>query len=128
MRLGLERLNRNPRPGLQALIERAGLRAGELSTHQIVFMLGPRINAAGRMGDARVAVELLIARSTEEASQLADRSRQRRELDAGRRGVHRARLSGAGSLSAPLASGGDRDRGLPPCGALLSAHGDADGC
>jgi len=85
MRLGLERLNRNPRPGLQALIERAGLRAGELSTHQIVFMLGPRINAAGRMGDARVAVELLIARSTEEASQLAELleqlNRQRRELD-----------------------------------------------
>ncbi|MCS7154453.1 MAG: single-stranded-DNA-specific exonuclease RecJ [Bacteroidota bacterium] len=85
MRLGLEQLNAAPRPGLRALIERAGLRLGELTTQQIVYVIGPRINAAGRMGDAEVAVKLLIARSPQEAAPLAELleglNRQRRELD-----------------------------------------------
>lgn len=57
---GLKKLNENPLPGLKALIEVSGLRK-EVTVTDIVFGLGPRINAAGRMDDARHAVHLLIS-------------------------------------------------------------------
>lgn len=61
MREGLKMLNSVPRPGLKALIELINIPARTLTTNKIVFSIGPRINAAGRLGDARTAVELLIA-------------------------------------------------------------------
>ena len=57
---GLQRLNSNPCTGVKALMELAG-KATNYSISDIVFLLGPRINAAGRIDDARHAVELLIA-------------------------------------------------------------------
>jgi single-stranded-DNA-specific exonuclease len=71
MREGLHRLNAQPRAGLQALLEVIHLKQGTIDTSNIVFSLGPRINAAGRMGDASLAVELLIADSQEEAQAYA---------------------------------------------------------
>ena len=67
---GLEKLNSNPRPGLKALIDVAGLR-GKVTISGIVFGIGPRINAAGRMTHAGLAVELLISDSYKKAEHTA---------------------------------------------------------
>jgi single-stranded-DNA-specific exonuclease len=84
-KIGLELINRNPRPGIRALIESSGTELGSISTGQIVFILAPRINAVGRMGDASRAVELLTsedpARAMEMAQVLEDENRTRRKID-----------------------------------------------
>lgn len=81
---GLQKLNSNPLPGLKALIELSGNK-NELDISGVVFTLGPRINAAGRVSHARFAVELLIAKSEEEAMALAEKidlkNNLRREFD-----------------------------------------------
>ena len=56
---GLKRLNENPRPGLLAMINLSNIEPGHLGIDDIVFKIGPRINAAGRMESGRLAVELL---------------------------------------------------------------------
>jgi single-stranded-DNA-specific exonuclease len=68
--VGLKKLNENPSPGLKALKEIAGIR-NELDISGVVFTLGPRINAAGRIAHAKGAVSLLIAKTEEEAQELA---------------------------------------------------------
>jgi single-stranded-DNA-specific exonuclease len=81
---GLEKLNSNPRPGLKALIDVAGLR-GKVTISGIVFGIGPRINAAGRMTHAGLAVELLISDSYKEAEHTAleinSNNNERRSFD-----------------------------------------------
>ena len=69
---GFEHINATPRPGIKALIEAAGLDQKNISTGQIVFALAPRINAAGRLGDATRAVRLLTCDDPEEARSLAN--------------------------------------------------------
>jgi single-stranded-DNA-specific exonuclease len=80
---GLIKLNQNPSPGLKALKQIAGIQ-GEMDINSIVFTIGPRINAAGRIAHANGAVELLIA-SEEEAEALAMqinvKNMQRRDVD-----------------------------------------------
>ncbi|MBK8444848.1 MAG: single-stranded-DNA-specific exonuclease RecJ [Sphingobacteriales bacterium] len=82
---GLRRLNTEARPGLRALLESCGLASRELSISDIVFSLGPRINAAGRMGSGVLAVELLIADSDYEArikaQELEQLNEKRRQID-----------------------------------------------
>ena len=68
---GIEKINNNPRPGIQALMKRARMTPGNLSAGQIVFTVAPRINAVGRMGDAYRAVELFITKDYAEAERLA---------------------------------------------------------
>lgn len=68
---GLKKLNENPLPGLKALKELSQNR-GDLDVSGIVFTLGPRINAAGRVAHASAAVELLISKTDEEALRLAE--------------------------------------------------------
>ncbi|MCC6462690.1 MAG: single-stranded-DNA-specific exonuclease RecJ [Saprospiraceae bacterium] len=81
---GLQQLNRNPRLGLWALIERSGRRY-PLSVSDVVFGIGPLLNAAGRLGDARDAVRLLLAAerhsALEAAGMLVQRNRERRAVD-----------------------------------------------
>lgn len=81
--LGLEYLNNSPRPGLKALIEKTDCK--ELSINEIVFFIGPRINAAGRIDHAQHAVALLIADSYEEAKRLCEivdiKNTERKEFD-----------------------------------------------
>ncbi|MCW9706949.1 single-stranded-DNA-specific exonuclease RecJ [Fodinibius salsisoli] len=67
MREGLRQFNADPRVGLYALTELINLEIGTISSSNIVFSIGPRINAAGRMGDATKAVRLLIAETDAEA-------------------------------------------------------------
>lgn len=82
---GLRKLNDSPRPGLRGLFECAGIKRGNLSTAQIVFGIAPRINAAGRLGDARRAVEMLIEedeiRAFQKAQDLESDNRSRRTID-----------------------------------------------
>ena len=68
---GIEKINFNPRPGIQALMKRARMTPGNLSAGQIVFTVAPRINAVGRMGDAYRAVELFVTKDYAEAERLA---------------------------------------------------------
>ena len=70
-RTGLEVLNHQPRPGLQALIAVSGIRRTPVTSDDISFRMAPRINAAGRMAHAVAAYELLAATSLSRANQLA---------------------------------------------------------
>lgn len=71
MHEGLKQINSDPRIGLKALADLINLSIGSVSTSNIVFSVGPRINAAGRMGDASKAVRLLIAETAAEARERA---------------------------------------------------------
>ena len=68
---GLRSLQEDPLPGILALVEAGGLRQS-LNSTTLGFQLAPRINAAGRMDDARLALDLLLAPSVEEARPLAE--------------------------------------------------------
>ncbi|MBI1798091.1 MAG: single-stranded-DNA-specific exonuclease RecJ, partial [Candidatus Eisenbacteria bacterium] len=70
-RLGLDLLNRGERLGLRALIDVAGLSGKHISSGQVAFVLAPRINAAGRMGNPEQGVRLLLARDGGEAQAIA---------------------------------------------------------
>lgn len=76
MHKGLKILNESPRIGMRALAKLIKLELGSISTSQIVFSLGPRINAAGRMGDAGIAVELMISDNEEDATRQAHQLEQ----------------------------------------------------
>ena len=82
---GLNNVNLNPRPGIEALIEMSRLQPGHLSSGQIVFTVAPRINAVGRLGDAERAVNLLVATNKKEAIKLAEvletENYERRKID-----------------------------------------------
>ncbi len=71
VRRGLEVLNSSRRIGLQELVRCAGLEMGELDEKSIAYMLGPRLNASGRMDHAVTSYELLISSSRAEARKLA---------------------------------------------------------
>ena len=75
VREGLLALSRTLKPGLRSLMEVAGVEPGDLSEHSLGFRLGPRINAAGRMGRADAALELLLSEDPGRAAEVA------RELD-----------------------------------------------
>jgi single-stranded-DNA-specific exonuclease len=83
-RIGLEQLRIGSRPGLAALIARAGLTPERLNLDDIGFALAPRLNAAGRVGEAARAETLLLAGDRAEADVLAAEidaaNRERREL------------------------------------------------
>lgn len=64
---GLNTINEMRRPGIKALAAIAGLNPGQIKASHIGFVLGPRINAAGRLADARIAYNLLTAASIDEA-------------------------------------------------------------
>ncbi len=67
---GLERINSNPNPGIRALIHLGGIRT-KLSINNVVFVIAPRVNAAGRMDDARKAVQLFIEEDDTKAMEIA---------------------------------------------------------
>jgi single-stranded-DNA-specific exonuclease len=68
---GLEVLNASNRPGLRELVHQAGLEMGHLDTESISYMLGPRLNAAGRLEHGITSFKLLTVNSVEEGRQLA---------------------------------------------------------
>lgn len=82
---GLKKANKNPCYGIKALSELSGLKK-ELHINNLVFMIAPRVNAAGRMDDARKAVQMFIAENYEEALHYAEMlhsdNTDRKETDA----------------------------------------------
>ncbi len=68
---GLKVLNKTKRPGLRAILEMAGVEPGNVTSETIGFGIGPRINAAGRMDHASLALRLMLSESMEEARDLA---------------------------------------------------------
>ncbi len=68
---GLQKINTNPLPGIKALIELAGLKK-ELTITNVVFVIAPRVNAAGRMDDAKKAVQLFIEKDIKRAMEFAE--------------------------------------------------------
>ncbi len=84
LQIGLERLRHTQRPGLRALLEVSRLDPLTVSAEQIGFQIGPRLNAAGRLGDARLSVELLTTRDQNQtlilAQQLEGLNLKRRQL------------------------------------------------
>jgi len=85
VKVGLEKLNESENTGLNALLEVAGLAGKEISTGHVVFIIAPRINAVGRMGDAERAVRLLTTKDKIEARQIAEvleqENRHRKNVD-----------------------------------------------
>jgi single-stranded-DNA-specific exonuclease len=122
-RIGLEQLRRTIRPGLLALFERAGIAPGKAVLDDIGFAIAPRLNAAGRMGEAARAARLLLAEDGAEAGALAD------EIEAAnteRRGLTKtylaeARLAlGLGPAAGDVADAGHEakpGRAVEPAGA-----------
>lgn len=87
VRDGLRRFRDDPRPGLRALCEVAGTDFGRVTSTEIAFQVSPRLNAPGRLGDPRVAYDLLMARQKGAATKLAekaDAANQQRKLLQGR--------------------------------------------
>ena len=82
---GFEAMNSKPRLSLKILIESSKLQIGNLTTSNIVFTVAPRINAVGRLGDAKRAVELLTCEDNEKIKEFAfvlnDENQNRREID-----------------------------------------------
>ena len=82
---GLKQLNQNPSVGLKAIIEICGLSGRELTMSDIVFKIGPRINASGRMQNGREAVELLVEKDLKkaigEAGMINKYNEQRKDID-----------------------------------------------
>ena len=82
---GLKQLNENPRKGLLAMATLSKLEPGHLTIDDIVFKIGPRINAAGRMETGRLAVELLTASDDHFANvigeQINDNNNERKSID-----------------------------------------------
>ena len=85
-RFGLEVLGKTRRPGLRALIAKSEVRNGTPTASDVGFRLAPRLNAAGRLGNAELALELMTTESPERgaeiASQLDRENRRRREIEA----------------------------------------------
>jgi len=83
--VGFQLINSEPRLSLKVLIESSGLKLGKLNTGNIVFTVAPRINAVGRLGDAKRAVELLICADNDKIKEFAfilnDENQNRREID-----------------------------------------------
>lgn len=86
IRAGLERLSQSDRPGVQALLENAGIAGKALTSTNVAFTLVPRINATGRMGAPERAVRLLISGYEEEAEVLSEEicadNEERRRVEA----------------------------------------------
>ncbi len=105
---GLKILRAGPRLGIRVLAETAGQDLADCTVSQIVFSIGPRINAAGRLGDAQRAVELLVAEDRQTACQMAEvleqANKRRRDLD--------QEIQQSASLKAERQLGGAMNHGI----------------
>ncbi len=111
---GLALLRRNPSPGIRALLEVSRLADREPTVEDVAFRLAPRINAAGRLGDAGRALELLTTedegRARTLAAELESENRARKEIE--------QRISAEARARVPLGPDGE-----PPAGIVLAGEG-----
>lgn len=105
LREGILKLRSSPRIGLRMLAEQADVRLSDCDARMIVFNLGPRINAAGRLGDAARAVTLLLSESELEA---VARARQLERLNEERRTLDRQTQDEAFKMADLLLAKGQR--------------------
>jgi single-stranded-DNA-specific exonuclease len=99
LKAGLDKLRRSPSVGLRELLRVAGVKPEEVTTYHLGFLLGPRINASGRLGSANGALELLSTEDPAEAKRLAE------HLD----GVNQERMRVQGEVAADaLAQAGEQ--------------------
>jgi single-stranded-DNA-specific exonuclease len=115
VKTGLERMNTSPSPGVLALMRRASVDQGSVDTSSLSFKLIPRLNSAGRLGDAGTSLDLLTAASAEAAAPLAERLE--RDNDERRKLADRGIAEARAQVEAKRSGGG-----LPP--ALLVASQD----
>jgi single-stranded-DNA-specific exonuclease len=106
---GLKELNKSSRVGIQEMVKLAGLKPGELDAEDISWVLGPRLNAAGRMNNASTSYQLLTTQSPEEARLLAlelgEKNAERQKLT--NEVLSRAREKLASKLHLPVLIEGD---------------------
>ena len=85
VRMGIAALEDRPRPGFAAILREAGLGGAPITAASIGFGLAPRLNAAGRLGQAQIALELLLTDSSDKATRLArqlcELNRRRQEIE-----------------------------------------------
>jgi single-stranded-DNA-specific exonuclease len=109
---GLELLNNTMRPGLQEMIRAASLKLGTLDTDSISWILGPRLNAAGRVDDASTSYKLLVTQDPKEAaslvSDLEEKNARRQRLTTELLERAREKIIAAGPDS-PLLMTGDEE-------------------
>lgn len=119
VRRGLEQLRREGRPGVRALLARAGARQALIDADTVTFTLVPRLNAAGRLADPAIALEVLLAEDEQVAAVLAERVdalNRRRQVLMGE-SLARARAEALAQMAAPVVVlAGDYPLGL--CGLL----------
>jgi len=84
VKYGLERLNKTKRLGLLELVSEAGLESGSLGVYEVGYIIGPRLNAMGRLGEAMDSLRLLCTRDAKKAKEMAkilgDKNRVRQDL------------------------------------------------
>ena len=114
---GLKRIAATDRPGLKALLKSAGLSA-PLSSDDLAFRIGPRLNAAGRLGDARLGVHLLLTADEAKAENIAamletaNQTRQRFEREMTASALTQLSLEALAASHVIIVSGEDWNPGL----------------
>lgn len=119
---GLKELNNSSRVGIQEMVKSAGLKLGELDAEDISWVLGPRLNAAGRMNDASSSYQLLTTQSPGEARLLAleleGKNAERQKLTNEVHGRAKEKLAARSHL--PLLIGGDESYSIGVIGLVAS--------
>jgi single-stranded-DNA-specific exonuclease len=114
-RFGLQHVKHSAVPGLRALVEASGLAGEHIDAEHVGFALGPRLNACGRMGHAREAVELFTTAQGERAAEIArelSRLNEQRRLEERRVAQHAIELAEEAGMT------------VPGCKAIVLAHED----
>jgi len=123
---GLRELNNSSRVGIQEMVKLAGLKPGELDAEDISWVLGPRLNAAGRMNNASTSYQLLTTQSSEEARLLAlelgEKNAERQKLT--KEVLSRAREKLAAKLHLPVLIEGDESYSIGVIGLVAGKLAD----
>jgi single-stranded-DNA-specific exonuclease len=121
---GLERIRRDPRPGILALCEVSEIDPRAITTERVAYGLAPRLNAAGRVADPRQALELLMTSDPQRAVSLA---RELDEHNRARQSVERELVASARAQAERVFSPGDRALVLSAAGWHQGVKGIAAG-
>jgi single-stranded-DNA-specific exonuclease len=123
---GLREINNSSHVGIQELVKLTGLRPGELKAEDISWVLGPRLNAAGRMNDSSSSYQLLTSRSPEESRMLAleleKKNAERQKLTT--EVLNRAREKLATRLHLPVLIDGDESYSVGVIGLVAGRLAD----
>lgn len=106
VKLGLEKLIKSPRPGIEAMLKESSIEVDKLSASSIGYSLAPRLNAAGRLGQAVTAAELLMSDNSESARALAvelcELNKKRQSIEQNIWEEAKAIISSGNSPAAPI--------------------------